>query len=108
MELTTTIISSVATIIVAFMSSVAYVKSNREEKKVKEKAKLDEAKTKLAYQVIAYYCLEQEYLSVLSNEKKAPAKNVQEEMRQRAVEHSKNINHIYPQMTPSDARKYLN
>ena len=107
MELTSTIISSITTIIVAGMSAVALFKSNREEKKSKIKAKLDETKKKLANQVIAYYCLEQEYLDVLSQKKAEPKQNIQIEMRKRAEKHDKNTNQVYPDMTPSDAKSYL-
>ena len=107
MEITAVIISSITSIIVGLMSAIAYVKSNREEKKAKEKAKLDEIKKKLADQVIAFYCLEQEYLAVLSNEKEAPDKNVKVEMRNRAKKHEKNINQVYPDMQPNEVKVYL-
>ena len=62
----------------------------------------------LANQVIAYHCLEQEYLEVLSQKKGAPEKDVKVEMRKRAENHEKNVNKVYPDMKPSDAKRHLN
>ena len=52
---------------------------------------------KLAHQVLAYNCLEQELL-----------KELQKEMRQRAVNNEKNIGATYPDMTPSQAKQFIN
>ena len=62
----------------------------------------------LVNQVIAYNCLEQEYLEVLSQKKEVPKKDVQVEMRKRAEKHDKNVNKVYPDMSPSDAKRRLN
>lgn len=62
----------------------------------------------LANQVIAYNCLEQEYLEVLSQKKGAPEKDIKVEMRKRAEKHEKNVNKVYPNMKPSDAKRHLN
>ncbi len=62
----------------------------------------------LADQVIAYNALEQEYLAVLQNQKESPTQSIQTEMRKRAMENEKNTNMVYPDMTPSKARKYRN
>jgi hypothetical protein len=62
----------------------------------------------LANQVIAYNCLEQEYLEVLLQNKDAPKKEVKVEMRRRAEKHDKNVNKVYPDMKPSDAKRHLN
>ncbi|MBO4613080.1 MAG: hypothetical protein J5671_07940 [Bacteroidaceae bacterium] len=61
----------------------------------------------LAEQTMAYYCLEQEYLAVMQNRKDAPPKDIQVEMRKRAKEHEKNINHVYPNMQPNKLKEYL-
>ena len=62
---------------------------------------------RLVNQVIAYNCLEQEYLDVLSNKKDMPKQNIQVGMRKRAEKNPKNIGSTYPDMTPSTARKIL-
>ena len=61
----------------------------------------------LVNQVIAYNCLEQEYLDVLSNKKEAPKQGIQVEMRRRAEKHEKNVNQVYPDMTPSAAKNHI-
>ena len=62
----------------------------------------------LANQAIAYNCLEQEYLDVLSKKKAIPGKDIKVEMRRRAEKHEKNVNNVYPDMKPSEAKKHLN
>jgi len=62
----------------------------------------------LANQVIAYNCLEQEYLEVLLHKKGTPEKDVKVEMRRRAEKHEKNVNKVYPDMKPSEAKRHLN
>lgn len=63
---------------------------------------------KLAHQVLAYNCLEQELLKELSDKTGAPVPTLQKEMRQRAVNNEKNIGATYPDMTPSQAKQFIN
>lgn len=63
-------------------------------------------KRKLAEQVIAYYCLQEEaiaWIKMLSpNEKK-----VKEELRKRAQNHADNVHRTYPCMALREASDYL-
>lgn len=61
----------------------------------------------LANKLLAFYCLEQEYLDALTKGKGVPQKNVQVEMRKRAEKNAKNINQVYPDMSPSAIKDYL-
>ena len=63
-------------------------------------------KSKLAEQVIAYYCLQEEAIAWIKmlapNEKK-----VKEELRKRAQSHADNVHRTYPSMALREASDYL-
>lgn len=61
----------------------------------------------LARQILAYNCLEQELLKELSATSRKPIQSLQKEMRQRAAQNEKNLEAIYPDMTPSKARQFI-
>ena len=66
----------------------------------------DKKRTKLAEQVIAYYCLQEEAVKWIQelapNEKK-----VKEQLRKRAENHEENNRRIYPTIAVKEAEKYL-
>lgn len=66
----------------------------------------DKKRTKLAEQVIAYYCLQEEavkWIKELSPEEK----KVKEQLRKRAQDNEENNRHIYPTMAVKEAEKHL-
>lgn len=66
----------------------------------------DKKKRKLAKQVIAYYCLQDEAIKwILSLD--PSAKKVKEELRTRAQNNSNNVHRTYPKMSLSEASKFL-
>lgn len=69
-------------------------------------AHFDKKRKKLAEQVIAYYCLQEEAVKWIQelapNEKK-----VKEQLRKRAENHEENNRRIYPTIAVKEAEKYL-
>lgn len=69
-------------------------------------AHFDKKRTKLAEQVIVYYCLQEEAVKWIQelapNEKK-----VKEQLRKRAENHEENNRRIYPTIAVKEAEKYL-
>lgn len=69
-------------------------------------AHFDKKRMKLAEQVIAYYCLQEEAVKWIQelapNEKK-----VKEQLRKRAENHEENNRRIYPTIAVKEAEKYL-
>ena len=107
MEVTATIIASIAGIIVSIMSAAAYIKSSREEAKIKAKAKMDSVRKKLAQQVIGYHCEENLLVDELSHYTNETPKQIKERMRKKAESSADNAERIYPQMTAKEARVYI-
>ena len=107
MELTTTIIASIAGIIVSIMSAVAYIKSSREDAKIKAKAKMDSIRKKLAQQVVGYHCEESLLADELSHYTNETPKQIKERMRKKAESSPDNVERVYPQMTAKEARNYI-
>ena len=107
MELATTIITSISGVIVAIISGSAYIKSSREEAKIKAKAKLDSVRKKLAQQVVGYHCEESLLADELSRYTNETPKKIKERMRKKAESSPDNVERIYPQMTAKEARSYI-
>jgi len=107
MELATTIIASIAGIIVAIISGSAYIKSSREEARIRAKAKMDSVRKKLAQQVVGYHCEESLFADELSHYTNETPKQIKERMRKKAEASPDNVERIYPQMTAKEARTYI-
>ena len=107
MELTTTIIGSIAGIITAIISASAYLRGKREEEKAKAKAKMDEVRKKLALQVIGHFYEEEVMAQELSTFTGEPVKTIKERMRKSAESNPDNKEAVYPRMTALQARDYI-
>lgn len=70
------------------------------------KEHFDKKRTKLAEQVIAYYCLQEEAIKWIK-ELSPNEKKVKEQLRKRAQNNEDNNRHIYPDMAIKEAEKYL-
>lgn len=103
METTVAIISAIGGLITALIAASSYIRGRKEE----AKAKLSEAKKRLAQQVIAYYCEEQMLLDELAAATGKNAETLKREYRQKAANHEKNSDCQIPEMTPSQAKRYL-
>ncbi len=71
------------------------------------KEKKDNNIRKLAKQVIAFYCLEQEALKMIHEITGDPEQTIQRKLRKKAVNNNENIEAVRPEMTAVNARKYL-
>ncbi len=70
------------------------------------KERYDKKRRKLAQQVIAYHCLQEEAVEWIKA--LAPTeKKVKEQLRERASKHKDNVAQIYPKMATKEASKYL-
>ncbi len=66
----------------------------------------DKKKRRLAEQVIAYYCLQEEAVAWIRS-LDSNAKKVKEDLRNRAQNHKDNVHRTYPNMTLSKASELL-
>ena len=107
MELTVTIIASIAGIITAVISAGAYIKARREETRTKMKAKQDSVRKRLALHVIGYHCEEDLMATELAVYTKETPKQVKERVRKAAQSHEENKEQAYPKMTAKEARVYI-
>ena len=71
------------------------------------KEKKDRDIRKLAKQVIAFYCLEQEAMKMIHEVTGEPEQTIQRKLRKQAVDNNENIEGVRPEMTAVNARKYL-
>ena len=107
MELTITIIASIAGIITACISASAYLRGKKEEERMKSKVKKDETRKKLALQIVGYYYEEELMAQELSTFTKEPVKSIKERMRKIVEAYSENKETVYPRMTAAQARDYI-
>ena len=107
MELTTTIIASIAAIITAFISASAYIYGRCEAAKEKEKAKRDSVRRKLALQIIGYHCEESLLAEELSKYTNETPKQIKKRVRELAKSHTENKEQTYPKMTAKEARDFV-
>jgi hypothetical protein len=63
---------------------------------------------KLAKEVIAFYCIEQEAIKMLKEKMgDIPEQTIQRELRKRALNNENNLEGVRPDMSANSARKYL-
>lgn len=107
MEITITIIASIAGIITACISASAYLRGKREEERWKAKIKMDETRRRLALQVVGYFYEEELMAHELSTFTKEPIKSIKERMRKAVEAYDENKEAVYPRMTAAQARDYI-
>lgn len=107
MELSITIIASIAGIITASISASANLRGKKEEERMKAKVKMDDTRKRLALQIVGYFYEEELMARELSIFTKEPVKSIKERMRKTVETFPDNKEAVYPKMTAAQAREYL-
>ncbi len=72
------------------------------------KTEKDKNIQKLAKEVIAFYCIEQEAIKMLKEKMgDIPEQTIQRKLRQKALNNENNLEGVRPDMSANSARKYL-
>lgn len=107
MEITVSIIASVAAIITALISASAYIRGKREEAREKAKAQRDSVRRRLALNVVGYFCEESLFAEELAKYTNETPKQVKERLRKKAERHDDNKEQFYPSMTAKEASRFI-